>query len=110
PRIRTRQEGMMRAAHEPRAAGVAARFPTRRFSGQPGGDMETDSRDLRSKLKTLLDKASGASTRLGHRPGPVTRRDFLQLGAVAGAGASLSGTASQAAGQAEGSRAPGESQ
>jgi len=70
-------------------------------------------RDLRFKLRTLLDKASGAPTRLKDRPGPVTRRDFLQLGAVAGAGASLSGTAapqaqaqSDSASQSAASQAP----
>ena len=68
--------------------------------------MGADTRDLGSKLRTILDNASAASFLPGTRPGPVTRRDFLQLGAVAGAGASLSGTASpQAAAQSDASRA-----
>ena len=73
--------------------------------------MEADKRDLRSRLTTLLDKASGGSTRLGDRRGPVSRRDFLQLGAVAGAGASLSAAPSPQPGvQAEASRGPDTSQ
>ena len=69
--------------------------------------MGADSKDVRATLRTLLDKASGTS----NGPGPVTRRDFLQLGAVAGAGASLSGTASpQAAAQSDASRAQDASQ
>ena len=57
--------------------------------------MGADSKDVRARLRTLLDKARGTS----NRPGPVTRRDFLQLGAVAGAGASLSGTRVAAGGR-----------
>jgi amidase len=74
-------------------------------------EMGADTRDLRTKFRALLDKASSASSRPGDRPGPVTRRDFLQLGAVAGAGASLSGTSSpQAQTQSEASGAAAASQ
>ncbi len=51
--------------------------------------MRADVNDLRSKFRTLLEKMPA---RPGHPAGPVSRRAFLQLGAVAGAGASLSGT------------------
>jgi len=69
--------------------------------------MGANTKGVPAALRTLLDKASGTS----NRPGPVTRRDFLQLGAVAGAGASLSGTASpQAAAQPDALRAQDASQ
>ena len=51
--------------------------------------MRGDINDLRSKFRTLLENMPA---RPGHSAGPVSRRAFLQLGAVAGAGASLSGT------------------
>jgi amidase len=63
--------------------------------------MEPDTRDLRSKLQTLVDKASSVSTSSGNASAPVSRRRFLHLGAVAGAGASLSGTMSAQPTQAQ---------
>ena len=51
--------------------------------------MRADVNDLRSKFRTLLEKMPA---RPGRAAGPVSRRAFLQFGAVAGAGASLSGT------------------
>ena len=51
--------------------------------------MRADINDLRSKFRTLLEKMPA---RPGRPAGPVSRRAFLQFGAVAGAGASLSGT------------------
>ena len=50
--------------------------------------MRADVNDLRSKFRTLLEKMPA---RPGRAAGPVSRRAFLQLGAVAYVGHRFSG-------------------
>ena len=53
--------------------------------------MDVSRHDPHSRLRQLINKASGALARRRARPGSVSRRNFLHVGALAGAGASWSG-------------------
>jgi hypothetical protein len=72
--------------------------------------MNADRKELRSKLKAILENNGAAVPRPGNQSGRVTRRNFLHLGAMAGAGASWTGAVSgTTAPRATGSPAPGRS-
>jgi amidase len=54
--------------------------------------MDVTRHDPPSMLRQLIDKTSGVLARRRTRTGSVSRRDFLHVGALAGAGVSWSGT------------------